>query len=340
MNILARNLRIKKGEKGVFIATVMNDNFEIARNVKVNIALTNQNNERKVYYLESDLNGLVKLPINLGYAGIYTLTTYYKSDECVNTIEIFETVEETITTDKVIPTVTIAGTNPIGKSFDKAEIENARKFIQTCIKEGYLPSSVQMKTREDNKIYEITKAYYAALFESQNIYIKSNGKVPNYVTLNSSATCPNILIYQPNSWTCGSTSAAMAIQSCYGLYTSETVLRKVLGTGTNGTDPSAFIGGMKKLGYKVTQIKRDYNIVKKALESGKGVIMHYQTGGSTKPACTGFVNNYGHYMCCYKAEDNKYYLMDPTKGFKTCPAAQINNATNNRSIYYFTVELL
>ena len=120
-------------------------------------------------------------------------------------------------------------------------------------------------------------------------------------------------------------------------YKPEATVKKALGTNKNGTTPQQLVSNAQKLGYKVTRIDRDFRLVKKALNEYKPVLMHIQT----KPAkCLNYINDYGHWVCCYKTGDNTYYIADPTKGFKVCNMNTINKATNGRKIYYYTIEMI
>ena len=122
-------------------------------------------------------------------------------------------------------------------------------------------------------------------------------------------------------------------------YKSEAYVKKTLGTTKAGTTPSQLMTNAKKLGYKVTPIGREFKAVKKSLDSYSPVIMHIETKSAGD--CLGFRNSYGHYIMCYKAEDNKYYVIDPTKGKHTCNFMKLNRATggsSNRKFY--KVEIL
>lgn len=222
-------------------------------------------------------------------------------------------------------------------SFSKAEMNKASKNIRNSIKKGAgVPKSLKMIARENNKKVTVNKAHFAGLFESQNIFIRHHGRYPNYVTLNSTANNPLVMDYQDNAYTCGPTSLSMASQMLYG-YTSEKAFAKACKTNKNGTSPDNLIAGAKSLGYNVTPIGRNFKSVSAALAKGYAVVIHYETGGGTKPKCMGFLNNYGHYALIFKAKDNYYWIADPTKGIKKCKASEIDKATNGRSIHYYKV---
>lgn len=222
--------------------------------------------------------------------------------------------------------------------FSKAEMSKAKKNLRGAVKRGELPSMLTM-TDMAGKQQKIDRKHYMGLFEAQNLFIKNNGKLPNYVTLNSTANNPVIMNYQNDKYSCCVFSFQMCTQYLFD-WISPSVIRKAFKTNTNGTTPANMIAGAKSLGYKVTQIKRDYETVRKLLNAGIPVIAHIQTGGKTKPTCLGYVYDYGHYIHINKAQNNNFTVCDPTKGIKTCTASQIIKATGGRSIYFYKIEPL
>ena len=222
------------------------------------------------------------------------------------------------------------------KRFNKPEYTDARKRIRTFIKANHrLPNYCQFKNQQ-GKYDRLDKAEYCGLFQGYNQFYQKHGREPNYLTLNSKASLPLILNYQDDKYSCCPASLQMALMFLFD-YQYESKIKKTLGTTTNGTSPEKLINGAKKLGYKITRIDREFRLVKKALDQYKPVMMHIQT----RPAkCLGYVNDYGHWVLCYKTGDNKYYIADPTKGFKVCNFQTINRATNGRKIYYYTVEMI
>ena len=223
--------------------------------------------------------------------------------------------------------------------FTKEELAKAAKTIQASIKAGKgLPKEVKIKDTT-GKTRVLDKAHYAGLFENRNIYIHKHKKSPSKVTLNATAHNPLVLNHQDSPVTCGPTSLSMAIQCLYG-YKGEEKCKIACKTGSSGTSPDNLIAGAKSLGYKVTAISRNYKSVKASIDKGKPVIAHIETGGATKPACLGYINNYGHYILIHRADNNKYYIADPTKGLKVCSPGQIDKATNGRGIKYYSVGVL
>ena len=196
--------------------------------------------------------------------------------------------------------------------FMKSEMAKAAKTLRKYIGKG-LSSTIKMND-SNGKVHSLSKKEYMGLFEAQNIFIRKNGRYPNYVTKNTTANNPLVLDYQDNAYTCGPTSLSMATQMCFD-YVSEKKCAKVLGTVIgSGTDPSKLVGNAPKLGYKVTKIARNFSSVKKSLQLGMPVIAHIQT----RPAsCLGFVNDYGHYILIYAVTNDGYYrVADPTEGLK------------------------
>ena len=220
---------------------------------------------------------------------------------------------------------------------NKKEYTDARKRIRSFIKKhNRLPNYCQFVTNEKKEV-DLNKEEYCGLFEGYMTFYMKNGREPNYLTLNSKDknSIVQIMNYQDDKYSCCPTSLQMCMMFLFE-YKSEAYVKKVLGTNKNGTSPAMLIDGAKKLGYKVTPISRDFKEVKRALSQYKPVIMHIET----KPSqCLGYLNNYGHFLMCYKVGDTTYYLADPTKGLRKCKFTDINKATNGRNLKYYTVEI-
>ena len=222
-------------------------------------------------------------------------------------------------------------------TFSKEEIEKGRKAVRRQLRKNYtLPKTITIKSR-DGKTRKLTSRQFAGLCENDNVYRVKNNRVPNYVTYIAEASNPLVLNYQDNDVNCCPTSFNMATQMLYGFRT-EKACAKLLGTSENGTSPSQLINNAPKLGYKATRIKRNFKAVKQALNLHMPVIAHIQTYPAS--SCLDYVNDYGHYILIWKAERNKYYICDPTKGDKVCSASVIDNATEGRDIGYYTISLL
>lgn len=220
--------------------------------------------------------------------------------------------------------------------FSKSTMQSTAKAINKQLKEGKgYPNSVTMKDT-NGKTHKLSKKEYMGLYEAQNVFIIKHGRYPNYTTLNSTSNNPLVMDYQNNAYTCCPTSLSMASQMLFN-YKSEQTCAKTLGTVIgSGTDPSKLINNAPKLGFTATKIARNYSAVKKSIQKGYPVIAHIQT----KPAtCLGFTNDYGHYILIYGYDSNGYYkLADPTKGLKKCSPKILDNATNGRSIYYYSIK--
>lgn len=224
------------------------------------------------------------------------------------------------------------------KRYNKPEYTDARKRIRRFIKENHrLPHYCKFKNT-NNRIDRLTRKEYCGLFQGYMQFFAKHGREPNYLTLNTEANYPLVINYQDDQYSCCPTSLQMCLQFLFD-YKYESYIKKVLGTTKKGTTPQQLINGAKELGYKVTPISREFKEVKKALDSYKPVIMHIETKSAGK--CLGFLNSYGHYIMCYKADTNKYYVIDPTKGKHTCNSTTLNKATggaSNRKFY--SVEMI
>ena len=222
------------------------------------------------------------------------------------------------------------------KRFNKPEYTDARKRIRSFIKKNHrLPNYCEFKTNTGKKV-DLKKDEYCGLFEGYMQFYLKNNREPNYLTLNSKASTPMVLNLQDDKYSCCPASFQMCMQFLFE-FKFESYVKKTLGTTTNGTSPEKLISGARKLGYKVTPMGREFGNVRRALAEYKPVMMHIQT----KPAkCLNYVNDYGHWIMCYKVGDNVYYIADPTKGLKKCNFMQINRATNGRNLKYYSVEMI
>lgn len=220
--------------------------------------------------------------------------------------------------------------------FSKSTMSSTAKALRKNLKagKGYL-SSIKMKDM-DGKVRTISKPQYMGLFEAQNIFIRKNGRYPNYVTLNSTAKNPLVIDYQDKGTTCGPTSLSMGSQMLFG-YTSEQSFAKACGTGSSGTDTDQLVAGAKSKGYKLTKINRKSAAVRDSLKKGFPVVAHIDT----KPAsCLGYINNYGHWVLIYGMNSEKYYVADPTKGLKKCKFSVLDKAMLGRTINYYSMSIL
>lgn len=224
--------------------------------------------------------------------------------------------------------------------FSKAVMQKAMKQVKASVKNGKgQPSSIKM-TAMNGKTYSMKRKQYCGLFDNQAKFFIHNSRMPNYCSYLYDSPTGFVGQEQPNGWTCGSTSLANASTQIL-TYKTELQCRKACGTTTNGTTPSNLIKGAEKLGMKMEKINRTFIAVKKAIDKGYSVIAHIETGGATKPTCLGFQSNFGHWISIYNyTGDYKFKVYDPTKGYHTCNANQIINATNSRAIYFYQVKPL
>ena len=222
--------------------------------------------------------------------------------------------------------------------FMNSEIVKISKTLRKAVKDGKLPSTVNLKDSK-GKTHKLDKKHYMGLFEQRNVFALKNGRVPKYVVLNTTASNPLVMDYQDNGYTCCPTSLSMCIGFLFD-YHSESECAKKLGTVYgSGTDPSKLIANAPKLGVTVKPLgKRAYANVKKQLDKGRPVIAHIQTKSAS---CLGYKGDYGHYIVIYKAFKKgltKYYrVADPTKGIHDCKSGILDKATNGRDIKYYTV---
>lgn len=224
------------------------------------------------------------------------------------------------------------------KRFNKTEYTDARKRIRTFIKANHrLPNYANIKA-QDGKVHRLDKKEYVGLFRDYMQFCLKHNREPNYLTFNSTASYPLVVNYQDDKYSCCPTSLQMCMQMLFE-YKSEAYVKKALGTNKNGTTPTQLMTNAKKIGYKVTPIGRNFKSVKEALDKYSPVIMHIETIGAK--SCLGYKNSYGHYIMCYKADNGKYFVIDPTKGKHTCNTRTLEQATggtSNRKFY--KVEIL
>lgn len=227
--------------------------------------------------------------------------------------------------------------------FDASQLVDAETRIRNFIKAKHkLPAYCNMRDKDTGKWYQLEPKQYMGIFKSRNIFRIKNGRFPNYVTLTFESENPVAIDYQNNKFQCCCASFAMVSQLLFKPM-DEGIMGKsgialALGTTERGTDPAKLIANAPKLGFKVTRIPRRLADVQNALVQMKGVIIHYQTKATR--SCSGFVNDYGHYAVIMAYKNGKYLIYDPTKGKFWCDATIIQNATNGREIYFYTVELI
>lgn len=290
------------------------------------------------YQRTTDMVGEAKLNINLG-KGDYDITTSSYESTKNNTIHIDEkpkkvTRMEGVNINKAFSDKTAyqcAVYDDNGRVGGTVNITvNGRTYTRTNDETGLYKLNINLPVGT----YQITAEYpgdneHLASQIINTIHIVAD-PVKKEIVYN-----PIKIQYQPNSYTCGPTSLAMCSQ-ILGKSTSISSFSNACYTDGSGTSPSNLIAGARKLGFKVTEISRNINGVKAAIDNGKPVIAHIMTGGVT---CGGWQGNYGHYIVIYDYGTVYYYVADPTKGFYRCTHSMIDNAMRGYAgIKYYSVE--
>lgn len=221
---------------------------------------------------------------------------------------------------------------------NKAQLLDGANRISNFIKGNkYLPNYV-MLTDNTNKQQKVLKAYYLDLYKRAYQWTVNHNEVfPNYGTVLGTGTSAVIQNYQDSSLTCGPASLSMGSAGLFK-YKSEKDFKEACGTTSSGTSPEKMIAGAAELGFKLTRINRNFAGVKAALNQGKLVLAHIQTDEAT---CLGYKKNYGHWVIIKAISGSYYYVInDPTKGENIkCLASILDNATDGRKIYYYSMEL-
>lgn len=220
--------------------------------------------------------------------------------------------------------------------FSKNEMQKTSKNINKILKDGKgYPQNVTMKDL-NGKTHKLSKAQYMGLFEAQNVFLIKHGRFPNYTSLLSQASNPLVMDFQNTAYNCCPTSVSMASQLLFN-YHSEQECVKALGTVQgSGTTPNKLMNNIGKLGFTASIIPRNYSSVKKSIDKAFPVVAHIQTRNAT---CLGYTGDYGHYILIYGyTKDGYYKIADPTKSLKTCKPSIIDNATNGRSIHYYSIK--
>ena len=220
---------------------------------------------------------------------------------------------------------------------DKKDYTDARKRIRKFIKNYHRPPNyVTFKTQKGKEV-NLTRKQYAGLFQGYMLFCQKHGREPNYLTYTGDSNWPLVTNYQDDVYSCCPTSLQMCMMYLYE-WKPEATVKKALGTNRNGTSPDQLVKNAKKLGYKVTPIPRTFKAVKEALDSYAPVIMQIET--KSAGPCLGFQKSYGHYIMCFNADTNKYWVIDPTKGKHTCNSTTINKATGGANRKFYKVEIL
>jgi len=290
------------------------------------------------YERTTGINGEAKLNIRLN-RGEYAITTSYNNIKNTNTIFIKEkpklsTRMEGTNMTKAYSDPTqyqCAVYDPNGRVSGSVNISiNGQTYNVNSNSEGLYKLNIKLNPGR----YQLTATYAGDEnhLGSQIVNTIEIVEDPKKIVYN-----PVVWQRQPNGYTCGPTSLAMCSQ-ILGKSTSISAFSNACYTTSNGTSPANLIAGARKLGFKVTAIGRNYDVVKKAIDAGKPVIAHVMT---KTMSCLGWQGNYGHYVVIYDYDDGYYHVADPTKGISWCWKSQVDNATiGYAGIQYYSVELI
>lgn len=218
-----------------------------------------------------------------------------------------------------------------------ASLQDGANRISNFIKVNKrFPTTVTLLDMNTKKKVTVSDGAYFDIYKRDFQFAINNNRFPNYVTsigTSSNAVPQN---YQDSSTTCGPTSLSMISAGLFK-YRTEAQFKQACGTTSSGTSPANMISGAGKLGFKMVKIDRNISAVKQALSKAKYVLAHIQTRDAT---CLRYIGDYGHWVVIKGVSGSNYIVNDPTKGpDKVCASTVLDNATNGRAIYYYSVEL-
>lgn len=220
--------------------------------------------------------------------------------------------------------------------FNAASLRDGEQRVQGFIRSnGRLPNYLTLREMDRQTNEKIPLRQYCGLYFSDYQFWLKQGRHPNYVTLNLEKGEPIIQNFQDNSVNCCPASLSMISTKLFRPK-SESECASILGTTKNGTNPTQLVANAPKLGFTAEAMTRTPKNVSEALSEYKGVMVHYMTKSAP---CSSFINQYGHYAVIQKVSDGRYTVMDPTKGTFTCPTSMLDQATAGRSIYYYKISL-
>lgn len=331
--ISTQDMKMSEKDGSQFIAIATDINGVRLENVPITFTVNGVSYNRK-----TGINGEAKLNINLG-KGEYKITTKSLNVTNENTIYISE---------KPKLTTRMEGTNVNKAKSDKTQYQcavydangrvngtveisiNGVTYTRHANAEGLYKLNINL----DPGSYKLTAKYLG-----DDTHLASQIVNTIVVVADPVKTVYNPISWlrQPNSYTCGPTSLAMCSQ-ILGKTTSISSFSNACYTTGKGTSPANLIAGAKKLGFKLTQIPRNINGVKAAIDAGKPIVAHVMTGTMS---CLGWQGSYGHYIVIYDYGTVYYYVADPTKGLGRCTHSMIDNATvGYEGIKYYSVELI
>lgn len=221
--------------------------------------------------------------------------------------------------------------------FNAATMRDGETRVQNFIRSnGRLPNYLTLREMDKQSNEEVPLRQYCGLYFSDYTFWLKNGRHPNFVTLNLEKGEPLIQNFQDNSVNCCPASLSMVSTKLFRPK-SEQECATALGTTSNGTNPANLTSNAPRLGFTAEAMSRTPKNVSEALAEYKGVMVHYQTGAAK--SCDGFLRDYGHYAVIKSVSNGRYYIMDPTKGSFSCPTAIMDQATNGRTLYYYKIGL-
>ncbi|MBR0271156.1 MAG: C39 family peptidase [Methanobrevibacter sp.] len=328
-----QDMRMQEHDGSQFIAIASSSTGVRLSGVPVIFNINGVNYERT-----TDMVGEAKLNINLG-KGDYNISTSSFNTVKKNTIHIDE---------KPKKVTRMEGTN-ITKAFSDKTAYQCAVYDDNGRVAGSVDITINgvtyTRTPDESGLYKLNinlqpgTYQLTAKYRGDDTHLAS--QIINTIHVVADPVKKEIVYnpikiqYQPNSYTCGPTSLAMCSQ-ILGKSTSISAFANACYTTGNGTSPANLIAGAKKLGFKVTEIPRNINGVKAAIDAGKPVLGHIMTGGVT---CGGWQGNFGHYIVIYDYGTVYYYVADPTKGFYRCTHSMIDNAMRGYAgIKYYSVE--
>lgn len=329
--VTTQDMKMQEKDGSQFIAIVSSSTGVRLSGVPITFTINGVSYERT-----SDMVGEAKLNINLS-KGVYDITTSSMGIVKKNTIHIGEKPKKVTRMDGINISKAYSDKTP----YQCAVYDDAGRVSGTV--DITVNGVTYTKTPDENGLYKLNinlqpgTYQLTAKYRGDDTHLASQIINTIHIVADPVKTVynPIKIQYQPNSYTCGPTSLAMCSQ-ILGKSTSISAFANACYTTGNGTSPGNLIAGAKKLGFKVTEIPRNINGIKSAIDNGKPVIAHIMTGGVT---CLGWQGNYGHYIVIYDYGTVYYYIADPTKGLGKCTHSMIDNAMRGYAgIKYYSVE--
>lgn len=338
--IITQNLTMQEKDGSQFVAILTSETGIRLEGLDVEFTINGV-----TYKKTTGVNGEAKINIKLN-KGKYMIETICLGESVSNTIDIKE---------KPKMTTRMEGTN-----INKAKSDTTQYQCAVYDDEGRVSGEVDITingvtyTKKSNSegLYKMNiklepgSYKLVASYKGDDKHLGSQVVNTIVVVEDPKKTVYNPISYlrQPNNVTCCPTCLSMASQ-IIGKQKSISQFSSACSTGSDGTSPANMISGAKKLGFKVSEIQRNKDGVKKAIDSGKPVIMHIMTYGLS---CAGWSSksSYGHYILCYNYSGDYYKIADPMHGLFTCLSTSVDKARYSlnlktyRDIKYYSIELI